>query len=50
MSDGQKQRFVESVYGIETELNTEQEQLTFTFNQKENLRFYLAQFLGRHLV
>jgi hypothetical protein len=38
-----------SVYGIETELNTEQEQLTFTFNQKENLRFYLTQYLDRYL-
>ena len=39
-----------SIFGIETyESNIEQELPTFTFNQKENLRFYLTQYLGRYL-
>ena len=39
-----------SVYGIVTELNIKQEdQLTFTFDQIENLRFYLTQYLSRYL-
>ncbi|RIA94579.1 hypothetical protein C1645_759855, partial [Glomus cerebriforme] len=34
-----------SIYGIEIEQNTGQEQLTFTFEQKENLKSYLIQYL-----
>jgi hypothetical protein len=38
------------VYGIELEQNTGQEQLIFTINQKENLKYHLTQYLSRYLV
>ena len=38
-----------TVYGIEFEQNVVQEQLSFTFEHKENLKFYLTQYLSCHL-
>jgi hypothetical protein len=34
-----------AIYGIEIDQNFEHERLFFTFNQKENLKFYLTQYL-----
>ncbi|GBB85689.1 hypothetical protein RclHR1_12170002 [Rhizophagus clarus] len=36
-----------TIYGIEIEQNIEREELTFKFDQKENLKFYLTQYLNR---
>jgi hypothetical protein len=39
-----------AIYGIEIEQNIGQELLTFTFDQKENLKFYLSQYLNCYLL
>jgi hypothetical protein len=39
-----------TVYGIELEWNIRQEQLTFTFDQKEKLQRHLTQYLSRYLL
>ncbi len=38
------------IYGIETECNVEHEPLTFTYDQRENLKFYLTQYLSHYLL
>ncbi|RIA79501.1 hypothetical protein C1645_840537 [Glomus cerebriforme] len=37
-------------FGVELQQNTEQEQLAFTFGQKENLEHYLKQYLSQYLL
>jgi hypothetical protein len=37
-----------AIYGIEIEQNIRHEELTFRFDQKENLKFYLTQYLNHY--
>ncbi len=39
-----------TIYGIEIEQNIGYEQLIFESNQKEELKFYLTQYLSYHLL
>ncbi|GBC03948.1 hypothetical protein RclHR1_05410004 [Rhizophagus clarus] len=40
----------ENIYGIKLQQNMGQEQLSFSIEQKQNLEFYLAQYLSNNLL